>query len=294
MTSTNVTLDRTVSLPGGVICSGLSASTATWAYPNIHGDVTFAVNRNGVVEGPFLYDPFGQALGDNPNTNVGDFDSGWLGQFQRPVEHQPELEPTLEMGARPYRPDLGRFLRVDPIDGGATFSDYAYVFDPINAFDLNGNLCAGREGSKGGCGVDFTGSGRLSHSRIAPVTATIASGFTLGIDPGYCPVICLPEFGISGEGPYIRFGVGFSWDMPSVVYNPNENPACGAEYTILYAGFSVGPVNITASKVKQGRSAGDYGDWELNYPTASLNPYDWRNVTKIGPSFGYRHDFIAC
>lgn len=46
------------------------------------------------------------------------------------------------MGARPYAPVLGRFLELDPIPGGATDSDYSYVDDPINAFDLNGqNKC---------------------------------------------------------------------------------------------------------------------------------------------------------
>jgi len=139
MTSTNVTLDRTVSLPGGVICSGLSASTATWAYPNIHGDITYTINHTGAASGPYLYDPYGQTLTSAPNTSPGDFDNGWLGQHQRPTEQQPELKTTIEMGARPYRPDLGRFLRLDPIVGGVTYSDYSYVVDPVNSFDLSGN-----------------------------------------------------------------------------------------------------------------------------------------------------------
>jgi len=138
LTSTNVIVDRTISLPGGVVVSGVSASVATWAYPNIHGDVTYTINHTGTVGGPFLYDPYGQVLTSAPNTSPGDFDNGWLGQHQRPTEQQPELKTTIEMGARPYRPDLGRFLRIDPIDGGATFSDYAYVNDPINTLDLSG------------------------------------------------------------------------------------------------------------------------------------------------------------
>ena len=72
------------------------------------------------------------------NTGPTDIDNGWVGQHQRPSEHQIELKPTIEMGARPYRADLGRFLRVDPIPGGATDSNYAYVEDPINTYDLNG------------------------------------------------------------------------------------------------------------------------------------------------------------
>jgi hypothetical protein len=46
---------------------------------------------------------------------------------------------TIEMGARTYIPTLGRFTRVDPTDGG---NENAYVYppDPVNDFDLDGNM----------------------------------------------------------------------------------------------------------------------------------------------------------
>jgi hypothetical protein len=44
------------------------------------------------------------------------------------------------MGARPYDPALGRFLAVDPIDGGS-LNNYDYAAqDPINSYDLNGTF----------------------------------------------------------------------------------------------------------------------------------------------------------
>ena len=47
------------------------------------------------------------------------------------------MQPTINMGARPYQPALGRFLASDPIEGG-TPNDYLYVADPINGSDLTG------------------------------------------------------------------------------------------------------------------------------------------------------------
>jgi hypothetical protein len=45
------------------------------------------------------------------------------------------------MGARPYDPTTGRFLSVDPIDGGS-LNNYDYAGqDAVDDYDLDGNSC---------------------------------------------------------------------------------------------------------------------------------------------------------
>ena len=135
----NVVIERSFSLPGGVIVTDRGPTGDVWSYPNIHGDTQAVANSTGVKQGATLtYDPYGNPLAGIVDNQAGEFDNAWLGQHQRPLEHQTGLTPIIEMGARPYSPTLGRFLTIDPIEGGTTTNDYAYVKDPINQYDLTG------------------------------------------------------------------------------------------------------------------------------------------------------------
>jgi RHS repeat-associated protein len=122
----------------------LQTSGDVWSYPNVHGDIVATANASGAKQGVTVsYDPFGQ--GAPPDDQPANLDYGWLGQSQRPTEHAGSVD-TVEMGARPYVPAIGRFLTVDPVPGGSA-NAYDYVHgDPVNGFDPLG--AAHRKGKR--------------------------------------------------------------------------------------------------------------------------------------------------
>lgn len=138
-------LSRSISLPGGVLLT-IAGDVRTHDHPTVRGDLTLTTDAAGNQVGDLRrYTPFGEPVKadgtvdtDNvPDNQPGQMDNGWLGQHQRPYEHAGALS-LVQMGSRPYSPLLGRFLSVDPVDGGSA-NDYDYVNgDPINDTDLDG------------------------------------------------------------------------------------------------------------------------------------------------------------
>lgn len=146
-------IERYIALPGGALLTK-RADGQIWSLPNVHGDTAVTTDASGVVLGQArTYDALGAVTGSPlADNSAGTFDYGWLGEKQRPTEHTAGLAATIEMGARQYDPVLGRFLQVDPVEGGSA-NDYDYVNgDPVNDFDLTGTCGFGNPFKKCGRG----------------------------------------------------------------------------------------------------------------------------------------------
>ncbi|MFJ4672513.1 ricin-type beta-trefoil lectin domain protein [Kitasatospora purpeofusca] len=123
---------RNVTGPDGVLAAiGTSAGGLRLQLTNLFGSVVLTSDPSLTTPVLLDYDEFG-----NPATSgQPDARYGWLGGKQRSSE---TLTGLTLMGVRLYDPSTGRFLSVDPVEGGnANAYDYCNG-DPLTCYDLDG------------------------------------------------------------------------------------------------------------------------------------------------------------
>jgi RHS repeat-associated protein len=111
-----------------------SAEATSFPLPDAHGDITAIADEAGEVVSRQTYDPWGSQL-SGPSLKM-----GWLGTQQRRSDPATGL---IQMGVRPYSPELSAFAAEDPVLGhvgrGITMNRYPYAWDdPVNLYDLDG------------------------------------------------------------------------------------------------------------------------------------------------------------
>ncbi|MEV4180708.1 RHS repeat-associated core domain-containing protein [Streptosporangium canum] len=190
------------SITGGLGAIQRSTGQVTLQLANLHGDIVATADASTLTTGIDVYfeqTEYGTPRAENTSAPAR---YGWLGSHERSTD---SLGGIVLMGARLYNPAIGRFLQVDPIEGGSS-NDYEYCNgDPINCLDLDGRLS---------CSIDWTALGCWAVAGTAGA-ATLA-GCTAVLSPAAAQ-ICGPLAGGVGNAMGQWYKDNWKWNTAAIL-----------------------------------------------------------------------------
>ncbi len=164
-----------------------TASTVTYHYYNAHGDLAASATQAGARVNTYANEPFGkptqyQTGAGKDETPASDTAlERYTGRWDKRYDTSWNI---IEMGARPYDPIVGKFLSVDPVDGGSANNyDYAYQ-DPVNGQDLSGQGAFPMGGCPVACqpmNIPITRDDIMTALLITQIALTLVDGGGLGV-----------------------------------------------------------------------------------------------------------------
>ncbi len=249
-------VEKYLQLPGGVLLTirppAIGNSQKTYSLPNIHGDTMATTNASGALISTYTTGPFGeQIIGQTTPTNsVLGTTYQYVGQHEKLTETDFSVQ-LVQMGARVYVPSMGRFLQVDPIEGG-TDNNYAYVSDPVNDFDLDGTI-----GFK-----KFFKDHWRGIAQVGIVTAAVAAGALCTVaTAGACGPIAVAAIGAaSGAASNLvgQVGNGKKFNVGSLALDTALGGALGGVGGKFAANAAFMSKKVTEHAAKQilGRDSG--------------------------------------
>lgn len=129
---------------GSQLATVSDGGSVGWELSDLHGDVVATASGSGSAPtSGSAFDEFGNRTASVGTPVAKGLRHAWLGGYGKGSAFT--AGGLIHMGVRVYNPAIGRFLQVDPVEGGSA-NTYDYVDqDPVNELDLAGDcpVCIG-------------------------------------------------------------------------------------------------------------------------------------------------------